>query len=454
MDDITRRALYGSHPYDPRVRELAEVEVHRAHLARRFNAVEGDRAARVAREFERERALMAPIIAAEQEHQERLRAMAAGYQERAELIGLARSISGLAARLSPIETAMRPYRAIQEAVAPFRHIAEQQAQWAALSGVSELARTTSGLRDAIHGLAIASPVWSEAQRMAELVSRMQLPSTLASFHVVPERLAERLALMHAPALAGHWTDPAVASGIANASALSRMFGDMGRVNADAWHAASEFRHAGLPGIADVGVARATLDAGGLQVGLFSVPYFDRFILPPLPTKGEKRRALNRMKKRRKPSPLHLRATSQIGTIELTLRDVVSRAMEVTYGPDWVEERLTACGCRGLLGKVRARGGTVLEHADWADYERIMCDPVHFEAVFSVGFDDVEVLRSVLVAVKQDRARALHFNAFTVENLTAVRTSCKALEAGLMELLHPFGLGDDDAEDDDWEVVEN
>lgn len=452
MDDITRRALHGSHPHDPRVRELAEVEVHRAHLARRFNAVEGDRAARVAREFERERALMAPIIAAEQEHQERLRAMAAGYQERAELIGLARSMSGLAAHLSPIEKAMRPYRAIQEAVAPFRHIVEQQAQWAAMSGVSELARATGDLRDVVHRMAIASPVWSEAQRMAELVSRMQLPTTLASFHVVPERLAERLALMHAPALAGHWTDPAVASGIANASALSRMFGDMGRVNADAWHAASEFRHAGLPGVTDTAIARATLDVSGLRLNTFSDLFLRRFILPPPPTKEEKRRALNRMKKRRKPSPIHLRATSQIGTIELTLRDVVSRAMEVTYGPDWVEERLTACGCRGLFGKVRARGGTVLEHADWADYVRIMCDPEHFEAVFSLGFDDVEVLRKVLNAVREDRARALHFRTFTSDHLAAFRTSCKVLEAGLMELLDPFAMNEGD--DEGWQVFDD
>jgi hypothetical protein len=395
---------------------------------------------------------MAPIIAAEQEHQERLRAMAAGYHERGELMGLARTMTGLAAHLSPIEKAMRPFRAIQEAVEPLRYMAEQQARWAALSGVSELARATGDLRDVAHRMAIASPVWSEAQRMAELVSRMQLPSTLASFHVVPERLAERLALMHPPALAGHWTDPAVASGIANASALSRMFSDMGRVNADAWMAASEFRHAGLPGITDVGVARATLDAGGLQVGLFSDPYFDRFILPPLPTKGEKRRAWAKLTKRTTRSPHHLRAAARVRTIELSLRHVVTRAMEITYGPNWTEERLQRCGCKKLLGKVIGEGETRLEHADWTDYVRIMCDPEHFEAVFSLGFDDVEVLRTVLNAVREDRARALHFRTFTSDHLAAFRASCKVLEAGLIELLHPFGMNDGD--DEEWEIIDD
>lgn len=334
---------------------------------------------------------------------------------------------------------------------PFLSSSQNGLRWGDLS--PSIAAAVQELEERRHREAEASRYWDEARRLAEAAVDLDVGATLSRFTVMPQSLAERIALGQGEAFQGHWGDPLVAEGLARASAFSNMLASTGRIDAEVMRAATEFRQIGLPGVTDTALARAVLNAGGLHSRSFDELFFpSRRILRPPPTKGEKRRALNKAKKQKRPTKLHLQAATHIGTTEGLVRDVIEAGMQLIYGSNWEDSRLPLCDCKSLLGKVKRRGGTAMEHADWADYERIICHPEHFEAVFSVGFDDVEVLRGVLVAVKQDRARALHFNAFTADHLAAVRTSCKVLETGLMELLHPFGLGDDDAEDDEWQVV--
>lgn len=119
--------------------------------------------------------------------------------------------------------------------------------------------------------------------------------------------------------------------------------------------------------------------------------------------------------------------------ELTLRNTIDIAMSDRYGEDWPHERLAKCGCKGLLGRWKARGGDVLDHADFAHYIYIMCDEEHFEAVFSIGFDDLEGLRNLLTKAKDLRIPVMHFQPFTEEDLRDVRTTWKAIESGLLGL---------------------
>ena len=120
-------------------------------------------------------------------------------------------------------------------------------------------------------------------------------------------------------------------------------------------------------------------------------------------------------------------------LEVSLRDVISSRMEQHYGEDWPRERLPQCDCKDLLGKWQKRGGEVLDHADFAHYIGIMCNPEHFEFIFSVGFEDSDALRTLLNRAKDLRIPVMHSLEFTQENLRDMRVTWKALETGLVHL---------------------
>ncbi|PWC96003.1 hypothetical protein TSO5_08915 [Azospirillum sp. TSO5] len=116
-----------------------------------------------------------------------------------------------------------------------------------------------------------------------------------------------------------------------------------------------------------------------------------------------------------------------------LRDIIDVSMEIEYGEDWVEDRLSACGCKGLLGKWRKRGGFVIEHADYAHYKDIMTHPEHFEAIFSAGFSDTDELRELIDKAGDLRAASHHAREFTKEDLRDLRLVWTSLEKGLLAL---------------------
>lgn len=368
------------------------------------------------------------------------------------LVSLGITSNKLSEPIRHLEKYLRPVRAIQQQLDRLSDLDRLSKTVAGLSAhaqrIEEYLRPIRASKDMMRGLVRDSPFWEQARRLAEMSSLVQLPATLRPFRADMESLAERLAWLHPPALAAHWTDPAVAAGLANASAFSNILDQTARVDANVIRATEEFRVAGLLGIADTTLARAVLDAGGLHLRPFNELFFPspRILRLP-PTRGDKRKALHNLRKRARPSRAHQTAHRIIGSTEGILRRVIARAMECEYGPEWEQKRLPLCGCGDLLKKAGKRGGMVLDHADWAHYRMIMCEPEHFAALFAVGFSDTFVLGQALEAVRQERAVVAHYRAFTPNNLAALRASCRALEDGLMELIHPLGLADDGDDED-------
>lgn len=155
--------------------------------------------------------------------------------------------------------------------------------------------------------------------------------------------------------------------------------------------------------------------------------------PRLLTIGEKRRRLQQRIQDRSNTKHAQKAWPVIYRLEVSLRDIISARMEQHYGEDWQRERLPQCGCKDLLGKWLNRGGDVLDHADFAHYIRIMCDPEHFECIFSFGFDDSDALKALLTRAKEVRIPVMHCLEFTQENLRDLRVTWRALETGLLRL---------------------
>lgn len=114
-----------------------------------------------------------------------------------------------------------------------------------------------------------------------------------------------------------------------------------------------------------------------------------------------------------------------------LRDFIDRMMTDHYGEDWAEQRLKLCGCGDLLRKWKDRSKPVLIHADFAHYGKIMTFPAHFEAVFEAGFDDCEVLGSLIDAARTLRAMLMHGHEFTLEHVRQLKVVWKTLEKGIL-----------------------
>jgi len=155
--------------------------------------------------------------------------------------------------------------------------------------------------------------------------------------------------------------------------------------------------------------------------------------PRLLTIGEKRRRLHQRVQVRADTKYAKKAWPVLHRLEFSLRDVIISRMEQHYGEEWPRERLPQCGCKDLLGKWQKRGGDVLDHADYAHYMGIMCDPEHFEFIFSRGFDDSDSLKALLTRAKDLRVPVMHCLEFTQEDLRDMRVTWKALETGLVHL---------------------
>jgi len=141
---------------------------------------------------------------------------------------------------------------------------------------------------------------------------------------------------------------------------------------------------------------------------------------------------------------------QAGTLahkyEMTMREIVDEALSDTYGVDWAETRLILCDCKDLLGKWRSRGGAPLDHADFAHYSKIMCHEEHFTEVFAIGFDDLNVLKTLLATARKHRGAAVHGRDFSQEDLRDLRLTFRQLEIGLAALYFPDD--EDNVEDED------
>lgn len=73
-------------------------------------------------------------------------------------------------------------------------------------------------------------------------------------------------------------------------------------------------------------------------------------------------------------------------------------------------------------QMEERGGEPLDHADYAHYRKIVVDPVHFDALFSAGFDHPNHLSSLLTRAGDLRNALAHHHPFSPSDLRDLRTT--------------------------------
>ena len=263
-----------------------------------------------------------------------------------------------------------------------------------------------------------------AYEAANAISKLAVPSAFERFISDQDSLARRIAGIQR---ASWWEQDRHLGAFANAAAMSdALIGGRG-ADFDLHRAATAFLVEPIPGLPTLADHRLFLDAAGLW--LPRRPLFRRL------SRHEKRQRLQAKLKSSAPGQHVLKAHSLTHQYELVLRDVIEQVMEAAFGEDW-HERLPSCGCSGLLGKWRARGGSVLDHADFADYIRIMTHEEHYVAGFKVGFPDIESLTELLSEARQLRAASHHPKSgqFTPQDLRRLRLVWRQLSNGVLILL--------------------
>jgi hypothetical protein len=179
-----------------------------------------------------------------------------------------------------------------------------------------------------------------------------------------------------------------------------------------------------------------LDAAGL--------YLPHWPSRRLLTRAERHRRIRSRLKENTPPKHVIQASTLVRRYELTLREIIDAALCDVYGDDWAEARLVVCDCKDLLGKWRVRGGHPLDFADFAHYSKIMCNEEHFDAVFQMGFDDIETLKNLLALARKHRGSAIHGREFSPQDLKELRVAFRQLEIGLAAL--DFPDDEDDLDD--------
>lgn len=292
-------------------------------------------------------------------------------------------------------------------------------RFSGIERLADLGRLKTGLDTSVIQRAIET---------AGLAGSLPLPSALAAYQtaVVPMTLK----LLQVQAF-GWWRAEHL-DVFNQTSAFSDMLSTTRLVGSAVGAAAFEITGARIPSLAG-GLAeyRGFLDAAGL-------------VLPRWPrirrlTIAEKRK---RFKDRLKTNAedTHVRkAKSLVHGYELTLREILELTLADEYGEDWHETRLPFCDCTEVLSRWRRRGGSVLDHADYVHYARIMGSPEHFEAIFSAGFEDPESLQDLILRAGRLRAASHHARPFTHEDLRDLRVIWRTIEAGLILLTDQYTI---------------
>lgn len=267
---------------------------------------------------------------------------------------------------------------------------------------------------------------SEMDRAYEAVnaiSKLAVTSAFERFISDQDSLALRIASIQG---ASWWEQDRHLGAFANAAAMSDALIGVRGTDFDLHRAATAFLVEPIPGLPTLADHRWFLDAAGLS--LPRRPLVRRL------SHYEKRQRLQAKLKSSAPGQHVLKAHSLTHQYELVLRDVIEQVMEAAFGEDW-HERLPSCGCSGLLGKWRARSGAILDHADFADYIRIMTHEVHYVAGFNVGFPDIEALKELLNQARKLRAHSHHPKPghFTPQDLRTMRLVWRQLANGFVIL---------------------
>ncbi len=276
-------------------------------------------------------------------------------------------------------------------------------------------------------------------------------ANLGTLRLGHEQLAERLTL-GGPVLQGlreRWAESQFGMSFSGLSAFSAMLDRQRMVGVDTLGLVRHLSATGLPNLPDMGSVRSFLDAAGLVPPLSRGLVLPNFLRAPRVREvpPHERRARLQSRKRREEAPRHVvKAYRLVHTTERTLRRVLEELMTFAYGEDWAEERLPLCGCKDLLGKWRARGGLVLDHADWTHHARIMGHPDHHADIFAAGFENTEALAELMARARSLRAIIGHVNAFTPQNLLDLRLVFTTLEGGLIDSMPGFEFAPDHDDD--------
>lgn len=277
----------------------------------------------------------------------------------------------------------------------------------------------------------SSAAVEQVRSIAELAQTYTLHAALEPFRTAAEPLTNKL--LHLQSLDAIKSS-AYLNAFMQASTLSDIFGKSIRVDHQLQEAMRQFTHAPILPFDSLNAYRQFLDSAGL--GLSHWPHHR------LLTIGEKRRRFKERLKQNTESSHAKKGRTLTQRYELTLRDILDEVMVAEYGEDWAIERLPLCDCKDLLGKWQKRGGDVLDHADYAHYEKIMIYPAHFESVFEVGFNDPTELAVDIKKAGKLRAALQHFHPFTAEDLLEMRLIWRTIETGLLALT-------DDYDFDNW-----
>lgn len=268
---------------------------------------------------------------------------------------------------------------------------------------------------------------SEMDRAYEAVNaiaKLAVPSAFEWFISDQDSLARRIASIQG---APWWQQDMHLGAFANAAAMSDALIGIRGTDFDLHRAATAFLVAPIPGLPTLADHRLFLDAAGL--------WLPRRPLVRRISHHEKRQRLRAKLKSSAPEQHILRALSLTHQYELVLRDIIEQVMETAFGEGW-HERLPSCGCSALLGKWRARKGSILDHADFADYIRIMTHEEHYAAGFNIGFPDKEALEELLNQARKLRAISHHPKPgqFTPQDLRTLRLVWRQLANGFVILL--------------------
>lgn len=269
----------------------------------------------------------------------------------------------------------------------------------------------------------------EAQALAQAAHAFSLGSALDQFRTSEAQLA--IKLLNLGTLVDFVKIPAYLQAFTQASALADVFGESKRVDRYLQQASYEFAHAHVPGFPTLRQYGFFLDSSGL-----ALPHWPSVRLLKI---GDKRRRFGRLLQKNCESKDVRKGKSLVQRYELTLREVLDEVMTGAYGEDWPYSRLPLCDCKTLLGKSESRGGTPLDHADYAHYELIMIHPEHFEEIFSLGFDDPDALKALMKKAGQLRAKLSHFHPFSNEDLRDLRVTWRSIETGLLALLPDYDV---------------
>lgn len=305
--------------------------------------------------------------------------------------------------------------------------------WAVYSDFSRLDRfsTANEIRRAqeanqLHLAKYSSSAIDEVTRIAELAQTYTLHASLDPFRTSVASFANKL--LHLQTL-DTIRSPAYLDAFMHASTISDIFVESIRVDRQLQEATRQFALEAVPTFSSLNDYRQFLDASGLRL--------PRWPHVRLLTRGEKRRRF-RAKLNSNAELVHVKkAKSLVQRYELTLRDILDDVMASAYGEDWAVVRLPLCDCKDLLGKWHKRGGEVLDHADYAHYERIMSFPEHFETVFEAGFDDLTALADLIKKAGNLRAALQHFHPFAPEDLRDLRLIWRTIETGLLALTDDY-----------------